>query len=49
MGLLRAGRFLVRQRIKRNTEYPKRASSGKDLEAGPRVSAPSKVLKSSIA
>jgi glycosyltransferase involved in cell wall biosynthesis len=31
MGLLRAGRFLVRQLIKRNTEYLKRASSGKDL------------------
>jgi glycosyltransferase involved in cell wall biosynthesis len=31
MGLLRAGRFLVRQLIKRNTEYLKRTSSGKDL------------------
>jgi glycosyltransferase involved in cell wall biosynthesis len=31
MGRFRAGRFLVRQFLKRNTEYLKRTSSGKDL------------------
>jgi glycosyltransferase involved in cell wall biosynthesis len=31
MGILRSGRFLVRQFIKRNTEYLKRTSSGNDL------------------
>ena len=31
MGMLRAGRFLVRQFIRRNTEYLKRTSSGRDL------------------
>jgi glycosyltransferase involved in cell wall biosynthesis len=31
MGMFRAGRFLVRQFVKRNTEYLKRTSSGRDL------------------
>src|ERR1700719_1489481 len=31
MGMLRAGRFLVKQFIRRNTEYLKRTSSGRDL------------------
>src|SRR5437763_4422773 len=31
MGIIRAGRFLVRQFVKRNTEYLKRTSSGRDL------------------
>src|SRR5438034_437121 len=30
-GVFHAGRFLVKQFIKRNTEYLKRTSSGKDL------------------
>src|SRR5919108_3391457 len=31
MGMIRAGRFLARQFVKRNTEYLKRSSSGRDL------------------
>src|ERR1051326_958764 len=31
MGMVRAGRYLLRQFIKRNTEYLKRTSSGRDL------------------
>src|SRR6266700_6959464 len=31
MGVIHAGRFLVKQFIKRNTDYLKRTSSGKDL------------------
>src|SRR5260370_39581923 len=31
MGIVRTGRFLLKQFIKRNTEYRKTASSGKDL------------------
>ena len=31
MGIVRTGRFLLKQFVKRNTEYRKTASSGKDL------------------
>jgi len=31
MGMIHAGRFLLKQFIKRNTEYRKRTSSGNDL------------------
>src|SRR5437016_13351305 len=31
MGIVRTGRFLLKQFVKRNTEYRKTASSGRDL------------------